>query len=262
MKNLKNFETQDIIAVANSKGGVGKTTATLNLGAVLTELGYEVLVVDLDPKASLTVSFGLEPSGKYFTMYDVLVDRKPISHAIARIDSLDVSLSAPELQRAEIELSSQIDGVLRLRKALSRGLPMYDCMIIDCPPSLGQLTANALIAADYVLVPTLSHPLDTHSLKQLLETVHTVRDDFNPGLEILGIFDSMYEPGKNNEPLPRLSDPLKEYMLTAKVRTCDKIPGSQAKGKPVIRDSPQSEGAIDFRALTNEILKRISGKGV
>ena len=182
-----------VIAFANQKGGVAKTTSTLNLAAALAEEGHRVLCVDMDPQGNLTMSQGLNPDSIERSMFDVLVHRLPIENVITNTE-IDLAVSSIDLAGAELALSSMIGRERALEKAL---LPMkgtYDYVLIDTPPSLGLLTINALVAADHVIVPVQCEYLSLRGLVQLENTLAMIRENLNPNVAIMGILPTMYRP--------------------------------------------------------------------
>src|SRR3954462_6242198 len=175
-----------VIAFANQKGGVAKTTTTLNLGVAFAEHGMKVLLVDLDPQGNLTMSQGLNPDSIERSMFDVLVHRLPIQSVIEHTE-IDLAVSSIDLAGAELALSSMIGPERALEKALSAVKENYDYVLIDPPPSLGLLTINALVASDHVIVPVQCEYLSLRGLVQLENTLAMIRENLNPNVAILGI---------------------------------------------------------------------------
>src|SRR3954469_3323390 len=181
-----------VIAFANQKGGVAKTTTTLNLGVALTEKGQRVLLVDLDPQGNLTMSQGWNPDEIERSMFDVLVHKLPIEEII-RVAEVDVAVSSIDLAGAELALSSMIGRERALEKALVSVKPKYDYILIDTPPSLGLLTINALVASNGVIVPVQCEYLSLRGLVQLENTLSMIRENLNPDVEIQGILPTMFD---------------------------------------------------------------------
>jgi chromosome partitioning protein len=181
-----------VLAFANQKGGVAKTTTTITLGVALQELGLRVLVVDMDPQGNLTMSLGLNPDAVRPSMYDVLVNHVNIEEALVRRE-LDVVVSSIDLAAAEIAMSSLIGRERSLTKALMQVADRYDYILIDTPPSLGLLTINALTASDAVIVPVQCEYLSLRGLAQLERTLELVRENLNPRVHIAGILPTMYD---------------------------------------------------------------------
>src|SRR5437588_1185981 len=181
-----------VIAFANQKGGVAKTTTTLNLGVALKEEGYKVLAIDLDPQGNLTMSQGWNPDEIERSMFDVLVHQLPITEII-RPSEVDVAVSSIDLAGAELALSSMIGRERALEKAVRPIKESYDYILIDTPPSLGLLTINALVASDGVIVPVQCEYLSLRGLAQLQNTLEMIRENLNPDVEIQGILPTMYD---------------------------------------------------------------------
>src|SRR4051795_3942237 len=181
-----------VIAFANQKGGVAKTTTTLNLGVALKEQGNSVLLVDLDPQGNLTMSQGWNPDEIERSMFDVLVHKLPIEE-IVRVAEVDVAVSSIDLAGAELALSSMIGRERALEKALVSVKPNYDYILIDTPPSLGLLTINALVASNGVIVPVQCEYLSLRGLVQLENTLSMIRENLNPEVKIQGILPTMYD---------------------------------------------------------------------
>src|ERR1700757_382622 len=181
-----------VIALANQKGGVAKTTTTLNLGVALAERGRRVLAVDLDPQSNLTMSQGIDPDDLDRSMFDVLVHKTPIAEIITSRE-IDLAVSSIDLAGAELALSSMIGRERALQKALLPVKGVYDFVLIDTPPSLGLLTINALVAAHGVIVPVQCEYLSLRGLVQLENTLSMIRENLNPNVEIEGILPTMYD---------------------------------------------------------------------
>src|SRR2546423_8509462 len=191
-KTTKGAELPKVIAFANQKGGVAKTTATLNLGVAFKEKGFSVLVVDLDPQGNLTMSQGLNPDEIERSMFDVLVHKLPIEEIIEPRE-IDVAVSSIDLAGAELALSSMIGRERALEKALVSVREKYDYVLIDTPPSLGLLTINAFVAADGVIVPVQCEYLSLRGLVQLENTLTMIRENLNPRVEIEGTVPTMFD---------------------------------------------------------------------
>src|SRR5580765_1508788 len=183
-----------IIALMNQKGGVGKTTTTVNLGAALAEQGKRVCLIDLDPQAHLTINYGLEPTADVTNLYDVLVEDRSFLEAVQKIDkNIALIPSSIDLAGAEIELVTVIGRETLLKRKLEDAQHDFDFILLDCPPSLGLLTINALAVAHEVIIPMQPHFLALQGVAKLLETVQLVSRRMNPGLKISGIVLTMYD---------------------------------------------------------------------
>jgi chromosome partitioning protein len=245
-------------AIANQKGGVGKTTTVINLGAFLAASGARVLLVDCDPQGNTTGGLGL--SDATYGLYDVLLDGVPTDHAIARsvIDGVDLLPSAPELAGAEIELLDVEDRTGRLRAALDHVNSWYSYILLDCPPSLGLLTLNALVAADSVIVPVQCEYLALEGLVRLMGTIERVRSQLNPDLQILGLVMTMYD-GRTMLSHQVTNEVRKHYpSLTFDTVVPRNVRLSEAPsfGQSIREYDPSSRGAQAYRALAGEVLER------
>ena len=243
-----------IIAVLNQKGGVGKTTSTINIAAYLSKMGRSVLVVDLDPQANATSGLG-QPKNAEITTYDILVNGALISTAIIDLDHSDVSLvpANAELAGAEVELVSGSDRELRLKNALAH--VSHDYVLIDCPPSLGLLSINALTAADSVLIPVQAEYYALEGLTQLLSTVQRVREGLNPSLELLGVVVTMYDSRTSlsdsvyKELQKHFGQKLFKTVIPRNVRLAE----APSHGKTILDHDKWSRGARAYKALAKEI---------
>jgi chromosome partitioning protein len=255
------------IVVINQKGGVGKTTTTANLGAALARLGRRVLLIDLDPQAHLTLHYGVTVADDQFSVYDVLVDGKPLLEAL-RLVRQGVTLlpSSIDLAGAETELVSVVGRETVLREALDACPESFDFVLIDCPPSLGILTLNALTAAREALIPMQAQFLALQGLSQLLETIRLVRQRMNPALHVGGIVLCMHDAGTRLgvevlDDLDRFlrssrgaKDPWSEAVIhTARIRRTIKLAEAAGFGQTVFEYAPKSHGAADYEQLAQEI---------
>ena len=245
------------IAVANQKGGVGKTTTAVNLGACLAELGYRVLLCDMDPQGNATTGLGLNPRNMAASMYDVLLNDVPLEDTIepTSVRNLFVAAASLDLAGAEIELVPAFSRELRLRRALDAVKDDYDYVFIDCPPSLGLLTVNGLAAAGEVLVPIQCEYYALEGLGQLLRNVALVQRNLNPTLEVSTIILVMYDART------KLSDQVVQDVrrhFGAKVcrtvvpRTV-RLSEAPSFGQPIVAFDPTSRGAIAYKELAKEV---------
>ncbi|HXF36968.1 MAG TPA: ParA family protein, partial [Actinomycetota bacterium] len=266
-----------MIAIANQKGGVGKSTTAVSLGAALAELGFRVLVVDLDPQGNASTGLGVRHEDRAVTIYDVLAAEAPIHRAVVptQVPGLDAVPSTIDLAGAEIELVSQFSRELRLRRALeplrdgppsragpaegeSDGGGRYDFIFLDCPPSLGLLTINALAAAEELIVPIQCEYYALEGLGQLLRNVRLVQQNVNPRLKLTGIVMTMFDPRtKLSEQVVEevqrfFGDRVYRVVIPRTVRLSE-APGF---GQPITVYDPRSKGAESYRALAREVADR------
>jgi len=244
-----------VVVFANQKGGVAKTTTTLNLGVAFQELGQRVLAVDMDPQGSLTMSLGLNPDSVRPSMFDVLVNGVSIEEALHHRE-LDVVVSCIELAGAEIALSSLIGRERALSKALLQVRDRYDYIMIDTPPSLGLLTVNALTASDAVIVPVQCEYLALRGLAQLERTLELVRENLNPGVHIAGILPTMYDSRTvhGREAVEVLRNSFGDLVFETTIRKTIKFAEAPVKGESVLKYAPDSQAAKAYRQLAREVL--------
>ncbi|MCJ7795454.1 MAG: AAA family ATPase [Thermoleophilia bacterium] len=244
-----------VLALANQKGGVAKTTSALNLGVALVELGHRVLGVDLDPQGNLTMSQGLNPDDIHPSMFNVLVQGVDIRDVVFRRE-IDLAASSIDLAAADMALSSVIGRERVLSKALMVVRDEYDFILIDTPPSLGLLTINSLTAADGVIVPVQCEYLSLRGLAQLERTMELVRENLNPGVHIAGILPTMFDSRTihGNEAIDILRDSFGDLVFQTVVRKTIKFAEAPVRGASVIAYAPQSDAAEAYRALAREVL--------
>ncbi len=244
-----------VIAFANQKGGVAKTTSTLNLAVALSELDLSVLAVDLDPQGNLTMSQGLNPDTIERSMYDVLVHRLPIEQVLHR-GEIDLAVSAIDLAGAELALSSLIGRERALEKALMPVKDRYDWILIDTPPSLGLLTINALVAADGVIVPVQCEYLSLRGLVQLENTLTMIRENLNPNVEIQGILPTMFD-GRTlhcREAVEILEESFGDLVFKTRIRKTVRYAEAPVKGVSILKYDPTGPAAEAYRELAKEVL--------
>jgi chromosome partitioning protein len=248
-------KTATVLAFANQKGGVAKTTSTLNLAAALAEQGFKVLCVDMDPQGNLTMSQGLNPDSIDRSMFDVLVHRLPIDHVIHQTE-VDLAVSSIDLAGAELALSSMIGRERALEKAIIVAKNDYDYILIDTPPSLGLLTINALVAADGVIVPVQCEYLSLRGLVQLENTMAMIRENLNPNVQIVGILPTMYDRRTLHarEAVEILEENFGELVFKTKIKKTIRYAEAPVKGSSVLKYDPSGNAAEAYRQLAKEVL--------
>jgi chromosome partitioning protein len=244
-----------VIALANQKGGVAKTTTTLNLGVAFREKGLRVLCVDLDPQGNLTMSQGMNPDTIQRSMFDVLVHRLPISEVIETRE-VDIAVTSIDLAGADMSLSSQIGRERTLQKALEPIKGDYDYILIDTPPSLGLLTINAFVAATGVIVPVQTEYLSLRGLVQLENTLQMVRENLNPDVSIIGILPTMYDKRltHSREADEILRENFGALVYNTRIRKTIRFAEAPVKGASVLAYEPDGEAAAMYRDLAKEVL--------
>jgi chromosome partitioning protein len=251
----KEMSLQRVIVFANQKGGVAKTTTTLNLAVAFKEQGYRVLVIDLDPQGNLTMSQGMNPDAIERSMFDVLVHRLPITEIIHEAE-IDVAVSSIDLAGAELALSSMIGRERALEKALLEVRDSYDFIMIDTPPSLGLLTINAFVAATGVIVPVQCEYLSLRGLVQLENTLAMVRENLNPEVKIEGILPTMFDSRTLHarEAVEILEENFGELVFNTRIRKTVRYAEAPVKGSSVLKYDPSGPAAKAYRDLAKEVL--------
>jgi len=244
-----------VLAFANQKGGVAKTTTTLNLGVAFKEQGLSVLLVDLDPQGNLTMSQGFNPDAIERSMYDVLVHRVPIEEVVQHAE-VDIAVSSIDLAGAELALSSMIGRERALEKALAPVRDNYNYILIDTPPSLGILTINALVAASGVIVPVQCEYLSLRGLVQLENTLSMIRENLNPSVEIQGILPTMFDRRTlhSREAIDILEENFGDLVFDTKIRKTIRYAEAPVKGTSVLAYDPTGDAAQAYRRLAKEVL--------
>jgi chromosome partitioning protein len=244
-----------VIAFANQKGGVAKTTTTLNLAAAFAEQGHRVLCVDMDPQGNLTMSQGIDPDTLEQSMFDVLVHDLSIREVIKRRE-IDVACASIDLAGAEIAMSTKIGRERSLVKALKAVDDDYDWVFVDTPPSLGLLTVNALTAADQVIVPVQCEYLSMRGLLQLQNTLSMIRENLNPAVQIAGILPTMVDTRTLHakEALEILEENFGDRVFGARIRKTVRFAEAPVKGMSVLKYDPKGTAADAYRQLAKEVL--------
>src|SRR5436309_1879866 len=250
-----------VISFANQKGGVAKTTTTLNLGVAFSEQGLKVLLVDLDPQGNLTMSQGLNPDSIDRSMFDVLVHRLPIQEVIQHAE-VDLAVSSIDLAGAELALASMIGRERALEKALVTVKQGYDYVLIDTPPSLGLLTINALVASNGVIVPVQCEYLSLRGLVQLENTLSMIRENLNPVVEIEGILPTMFDSRTlhSREAVEILRENFGDLVLNTRIRKTIRYAEAPVKGMSALKYDPTGEAASMYRDLAKEVLNGASAR--
>lgn len=256
-------KTPKIIAIANQKGGVGKTTTTINLGAALVDDGYNVLLVDLDPQGNASTGLGIEPEQRESTTYDLLLEDAALEEVIqaTSIDGLWIAPATTDLSSADIEMVANEKRSFLLHDALRQpAIDRYelDFILIDCPPSLSLLTVNAMVAAHSVLVPLQSEFFALEGLSQLMLTIREVRQSANPKLRIEGVVLTMFD-GRNNLSQQVENDArsnLGELVFNTIVPRNVRVSEAPSYAIPVLEYDPASKGSLAYRALAQELVSR------
>ncbi|HXF30715.1 MAG TPA: AAA family ATPase [Solirubrobacterales bacterium] len=248
-------KTADVIAFANQKGGVAKTTTTLNLAVAFAESGYRVLCIDLDPQGNLTMSQGIDPDKVEHSLYDVLVNDMPISEIIVKRE-IDIAVASIDLAGAEIAMSTKIGRERTLEKALKEVAADYDYVCIDTPPSLGLLTINALTAANKVIVPVQCEYLSMRGLVQLQNTLRMIQENLNPDVRIEGILPTMLDTRTIHakEAVEILEENFGDLVFESRIRKAIKFAEAPVKGASVLKYDSESSAASYYRDLAKEVL--------
>jgi chromosome partitioning protein len=250
-----------VVAMCNQKGGVGKTTSTINLGAALAEYGRRVLLVDMDPQGALSAGLGVPHYELEKTIHNVLVEpRVSVDDVLlsTRVKHMDLVPSNIDLSAAEIQLVNEVGREQTLGRALHPVLDRYDYVLIDCQPSLGLLTVNGLACSDGVVIPTECEYFSLRGLALLTDTVDKVRDRLNPKLEISGILLTRYDPRTVNarEVMARVVERFGDLVFDTVVTRTVRFPETSVAGEPITTWAPKSAGAVAYRGLAREVIDR------
>jgi len=251
-----------ILCIANQKGGVGKTTTTINPAAALASFGHRVLVLDLDPQGNASTGFGILRSARDHSMYDVIAEGGPLRASIqaAGTERIDIVPATQDLSSIDLQLAGQRDRVNRLKTALQgAGRLEYDFILIDCPPSLNLLTVNALVAADGVLVPLQCEFFALEGISQLLKTIQEIRQSSNPGLKTEGIVLTMYDSRNNltNDVEEDVRETLGALVYKTVIPRNVRLSEAPSYGIPALKYDPKSSGSRAYIALADELCGRM-----
>jgi len=256
-----------IVAVCNQKGGVGKTTTTINLGAALAENGRRVLLVDFDPQGALSVGLGIQPHELEYTIYNLLMERRlPAADVVFKtsMHGMDLLPSNIDLSGAEVQLVSEVGREFVLGRALKSIVPEYDYIMIDCQPSLGLLTINALACANSVLIPLECEYFAMRGVALLMETIDKVQQRLNPDLAIDGLLGTMYDSRTlhTREVLGSVVNGFGDRVFHTVINRTVKFPDASVAGEPITSFDSSSMGANSYRELAKEVLERWRVDGV
>lgn len=251
-----------IIALCNQKGGVGKTTTTINLGAALVETGRRVLLVDFDPQGSLSVGLGINPHTLDRSIYNLLLTREYAVDEVVQptgVPGLDILPANIDLSAAEVQLVSEVAREQSLQRVLVKLRDRYDYILIDCAPSLGLLTINALTASDYVIMPLELEFFALRGIALLTDTISKVKDRLNPNVKVLGLLGTMYDSRTLHarEVLERIVEAFKEDVFHTVIKRTVKFPETTVAGEPITSYAPNSPGAAAYRQLAREVLLKV-----
>ena len=250
-----------IISMVNQKGGVGKTTTTINMGACLAEQGRKVLLVDLDPQGALSAGLDIRVDDEDITVYDMMLDNQTSIHGAIRstnVEGLDVVPANIDLSAAEIQLVNEVGREQTLGRALRPVRRDYDYIIIDCQPSLGLLTVNALACSDGVIIPMECEFFSLRGLALLTDTVEKVRDRINFDLEVIGILVTMFDRRTTHarEVMSRVIEVFGDKVFDTVITRTVRFPETSVAGEPITTWAPQSQGATQYRDLAHEVIHR------
>ncbi|ASO21411.1 chromosome partitioning protein [Actinoalloteichus hoggarensis] len=250
-----------VLAMCNQKGGVGKTTSTINLGAALAECGRRVLLVDFDPQGALSVGLGVYPHHLDTTIYNVIMERQVSVQEVVQETSTEGMYLLPsniDLSAAEVQLVVEVGREQALARALRPVLADYDYILVDCQPSLGLLTVNALAAAHGVLIPLECEFFSLRGVALLIDTIEKVRERLNPDLEITGILATMFDPRTlhSREVMARVVEAFGDIVFDTVINRTVRFPETTVAGEPITRWAPRSAGAKAYRALAREVIAR------
>lgn len=244
-----------VIAVVNKKGGTGKTTSTINIGKALSLKGKKVLLIDLDPQANLSYSFGISTEG--CILGEVLLETKVVENDIYNVNGIDIIPSTSELIDYEFEFIKRSYPFTLFKDTIASVKDNYDYVLVDCPPSASYLTVNALIGSDAVLIPMQMDVLSLQGLKQILKTVEDLKNEYNPNLYVLGVLAVLVDERRQltNEILQIVNNEFRVHVFNNYIRQNVKAAEAPSFGQSVIEYAPTSTSAQDYLNVTNEIIK-------
>ncbi|MGH3549337.1 MAG: ParA family protein [Pseudonocardiaceae bacterium] len=250
-----------VLAICNQKGGVGKTTSTINLGAALAEYGRRVLLVDFDPQGALSVGLGMSSHDLDRTVYNLIMDQSVSMGEVVRptsVPGMDLLPSNIDLSAAEVQLVTEVGREQALGRALRPLVPNYDFILVDCQPSLGLLTINALACADGVLIPLECEFFSLRGVALLMDTIDKVRERLNSDLTIVGLLATMYDPRPLHarEVMARVVEAFGDTVFDAVISRTVRFPETTVAGEPITRWAPKSAGANSYRTLAREVIAR------
>ena len=250
-----------VIAVCNQKGGVGKTTSTINLGAALTEYGRRVLLVDFDPQGALSVGLGIPAHQLERSIYNLIMERDTTVEDVVistRVEGMDLLPSNIDLSAAEVQLVTEVGREQTLGRCIAPALDRYDFVLVDCQPSLGLLTINALACADGVVIPLECEFFSLRGVALLIDTIEKVRERLNPKLEIVGILATMYDPRTLHarEVMSRVVEAFGDTVFDTVINRTVRFPETTVAGEPITVWAPKSAGAKAYRGLAREVIAR------
>jgi chromosome partitioning protein len=250
-----------VMAMCNQKGGVGKTTSTINLGAALAEYGRRVLLVDFDPQGALSVGLGVQPHQLDQTIYNVIMERSVDVNEVVMgttVEGMDLLPSNIDLSAAEVQLVAEVGREQTLGRVLYPVIKDYDYVLVDCQPSLGLLTVNALAASDGVIIPLECEFFSLRGVALLIDTIEKVRERLNPKLEISGILATMFDPRTlhSREVMARVVEAFGDIVFDSVINRTVRFPETTVAGEPITRWAPRSAGAKSYRSLAREVIAR------
>ncbi len=250
-----------VVAMCNQKGGVGKTTSTINLGAALAEYGRKVLLVDFDPQGALSVGLGIAPHQLERTIYNLIMERGTKAEDAVlptRVEGMDLLPSNIDLSAAEVQLVTEVGREQTLGRTVAPLLDRYDFVLVDCQPSLGLLTVNALTCADGVVIPLECEFFSLRGVALLIDTIEKVRERLNPKLKITGILATMYDPRTLHarEVMSRVVEAFGDTVFDTVINRTVRFPETTVAGEPITSWAPKSAGAKAYRALAREVIAR------